>query len=164
MHRSPEPGPHPKRQPAAISTADSRSQVRQITIYCCTGRSSRTYPPLMLCCTMFYNVVQDLQSTDPIQEACPTTVQYKRANGLRVSENQPHSGPHYRGRSDICINILARTGKRRLPFLFERSEFLIATSPKKTSVCVRLILVLEGSLKRMYHTYYVPDTYVPGIM
>ena len=53
--------------------------------------------------------------------------------------------------------------------LFERSEFLIDTwyIPKKTSArraCVRLILALEGSLKRYCcRTYYVPDTYVPGI-
>ena len=38
---------------------------------------------------------------------------------------------------------------KRTYTLFERSEFLIATSPKKSlCVCARLILVLEGSLKR----------------
>ena len=44
---------------------------------------------------------------------------------------------------------------------FERSEFLIATSPPKNlcvCACVRLILVL------VWGTYYVPDTYVPHFM
>ena len=42
--------------------------------------------------------------------------------------------------------------------LLERSEFLIATSPKKNCACVRLILVL------VWGTYFVPDTYVPHFM
>ena len=55
-----------------------------------------------------------------------------------------------------------------LQFLFERSEFLIATSKKKKmSVCVdvRLILVLVWKtliLVLVCGTYYVPATYVPG--
>ena len=66
--------------------------------------------------------------------------------------------------------------------LFERSEFLIstwvtpqyrATSKKKICACVRLILVLVGGRQTAIvvarydsmipGTYYVPDTYVPGI-
>ena len=55
--------------------------------------------------------------------------------------------------------------------LFERSEFLIDTSQKNLCVrlCVRLIFVLVwGTCVRLilvlvWRTYYVPDTYVPGI-
>ena len=57
--------------------------------------------------------------------------------------------------------------------LFERSEFLIATS-KKNCACVRLILVLVGGRQTAIvvarydsmipGTYYVPDTSVPHFM
>ena len=55
--------------------------------------------------------------------------------------------------------------------LFERSEFLIATSKKKNLQfvrvsCVRLILVLVEKKTLVLVctcTYYVPHTYVPGI-
>ena len=56
--------------------------------------------------------------------------------------------------------------------LFERSEFLPATSKKKKCACV-LILVLVGRiffscvrliLVLVWGTYYVPDTYVPHFM
>ena len=55
--------------------------------------------------------------------------------------------------------------------LFERSEFLVATSKKKklcvsACACVRLILVLVGGRQTaivVVCTSYVPHTYVPGI-
>ena len=52
-----------------------------------------------------------------------------------------------------------------LHFLFERSEFLIATSPPK-KLCVRSTNLgfSEGSANRYCCTYYVPDTYVPHFM
>ena len=71
---------------------------------------------------------------------------------------------------------------RSVCVLFERSEFLIptwvtpqyrATSKKKICACVPLILVLVGGRQTAIvvarydsmipGTYYVPDTYIPGI-
>ena len=49
---------------------------------------------------------------------------------------------------------------------FERSEFLIATSQKKSlrvCPCVRLILVLVGKTLILVSVWGVPDMYVPGI-
>ena len=58
-----------------------------------------------------------------------------------------------------------------IPLLFERSEFLIDTSQKKSlCVCARVILVKEGSLKRyccrtlrQYDTRYVRTPYNIGL-
>ena len=54
--------------------------------------------------------------------------------------------------------------------LFERSEFLIDTSPKKICACARVILVKEESLKRyccrtlrQYDTRYLVRTYNIGL-
>ena len=70
------------------------------------------------------------------------------------------------------VNFETRSRSQKLEmrfYLFERSEFLIDTSPKKNPsvcVCVRLILVLVGKtliLVLVWGTYYMPATYVPGI-
>ena len=60
----------------------------------------------------------------------------------------------------VRANTSTTTVSTTTIYLFERSEFLIATihPPPKICACVRLILVL------VWGTYYVPDTYVPHFM
>ena len=69
----------------------------------------------------------------------------------------------------MLIHSFTKNRSRVFYVLFERSEFLIATSKAKNlSVCVdvRLILVLVWKtliLVLVWGTYYVQATYVPGI-
>ena len=87
-------------------------------------------------------------------------------HALSCSNMPPLGSTQIRTISNIGIRGHTANWQTRtvtLTKFFERSEFLIATSPQKKSVCVcacvRLILVLVGSLKRyccVVCTWYQP--------